>query len=164
MHSTALGKARFDDHAGFRIGDDTDQGAVAQAAALVGAELATQAGGEPVPSPLPPPPVPGQYPSPETQKHLQAKELMRTLSLVMEKPYWDSCQKTETDPCLMPNIGRTPDIAITIVPDNYTDNLTYPIFIGEILGKKSKGLHLSQRYAGYNATMQSLVFSLRAYY
>ena len=107
MHSTALGKAHFDGHAGFRIGDDTDQGAVAQAVALVGAELATQAGSEPAPPPPPPPlPVLGQYPSPETQKHLQAKELMRTLSSVMEKPYWDSCQKTKTNPCLMPNIGH----------------------------------------------------------
>ena len=97
-------------------------------------------------------------------KGLQAKELLRTLSSAMEKPYWDTCQKTHTDPCIMPNFGRTPDITVTIIKDNYTENLTYPIFIGEILGKKSKGPHLSQRYAGYNATMQSLVFTPRAYF
>ena len=64
----------------------------------------------------------------------------------------------------MPNIARTPDIAVTLNPQNYTENLTYPIFIGEILGKKDKGALYSQRYAGYNATMQSLVFAPRAYY
>ena len=82
----------------------------------------------------------------------------------MEKPYWDTCPKTDRDPCLMPNIARTPDIAVTLNPPNYTQNLTYPIFIGEILGKKDKGALYSQRYAGYNATMQSLVFAPRAYY
>ena len=97
-------------------------------------------------------------------KGLQAKELLRTLSSAMEKPYWDTCQKTLPDPCIMPNFGRTPDITVMIVPDNYTENLTYPIFIGEVLGKKAKGPHLSQRYAGYNAMMQSLVFAPRAYY
>ena len=114
------------------------------------------------------PPAGGDAPaplsSPRTQKRWQAKELMRTLSSAMEKPYWDTCQKTDRDPCLMPNIAHTPDIAVTLNPQNYTQNLTYPIFIGEILGKKDKGALYSQRYAGYNATMQSLVFAPRAYY
>ena len=115
-----------------------------------------------------PPPAGGDAPappvSPRTQKRRQAKELMRTLSSAMEKPYWDTCQKADRDPCLMPNIARTPDIAVTLNPQNYTENLTYPIFIGEILGKKDKGALYSQRYAGYNAMMQSLVFAPRAYY
>ena len=114
------------------------------------------------------PPAGGDAPaplsSPHTQKHWQAKELMRTLSSVMEKQYWDTCQKTDRDPCLMPNITCTPDITVTMNPQNNTQNLTYPIFIGEILGKKDKGALYSQRYAGYNATMQSLVFAPRAYY
>ena len=114
---------------------------------------------DPVGGDAPPPPS-----SPRTQKCRQAKELMRTLSSVMEKPYWDMCQKADQDPCLMPNIACTPDIAVTLNPQNYTENLTYPIFIGEILGKKDKGALYSQRYAGYNATMQSLVFAPRAYY
>ena len=76
--------------------------------------------------------------SPCTQKHRQAKELMQTLSSAMEKPYWDTCQKTDRDPCLMPNIARTPDITVTLNPQNYTQNLTYPIFIGEILGEKGQ--------------------------
>ena len=63
----------------------------------------------------------------------------------------------------MPNIGRTPDITVIVTPDNYTQNVTYPIFIGEILGIKEQST-LTQRYAGYNASMQSLVFAPRAYY
>ena len=99
----------------------------------------------------------------EKVQHLQAKELLRTLSSAMEKPYWDTCQKAGTDPCIMPNIGRTPDITVIVTPDNYTQNVTYPIFIGEILGRKEQST-LTQRYAGYNACMQSLVFVPRAYY
>ena len=99
----------------------------------------------------------------ENVQHLQAKELLRTLSSAMEKPYWDTCQKAGTDPCIMPNIGRTPDITVIVTPDNYTQNVTYPIFIGEILGRKEQST-VTQRYAGYNACMQSLVFSPRAYY
>ena len=42
--------------------------------------------------------------------------------------------------------------------------ICYPIFIGEVLGKKSPGPQYNQRYEGYNAVMQSLVFAPRAYY
>ena len=46
-----------------------------------------------------PPPAGGDAPaplaSPHTQKRRQAKELMQTLSSAMEKPYWDTCQKTD---------------------------------------------------------------------
>ena len=107
--------------------------------------------------------LPAAHTAQEKIQHLQAKELLQTLSSAMEKPYWDTCQKAGTDPCIMPNIGRTPDITVIIVPDNYTQNVTYPIFIGEILGRKEQST-LTQRYAGYNATMQSLVFAPRAYY
>ena len=67
-----------------------------------------------------PPPAGGDAPaspvSPCTQKRRQAKELMQTLSSAMEKPYWDICQKADLDPCFMPNIARTPDIAVTLNP------------------------------------------------
>ena len=64
-----------------------------------GAEAGGAAGGPPDPAggatdpaggDVPPPPS-----SPHTQKCRQAKELMRTLSSVMEKPYWDMCQKAD---------------------------------------------------------------------
>ena len=175
MHITALGDAALDDEGGCRADsyapgqEDLGAGSSLTGPALEAAALSF--GLEQVQAslglqgPAPPPPPPPQPPQPpqstfnttrsqEEMKRLQAKELLRTLSSVMEKPYWDTCQKTHTDPCIMPNFGRTPDITVTIIPDNYTENLTYPIFIGEILGKKSKGPHLSQRYAGYNATMQ----------
>ena len=80
----------------------------------------------------------------------------------MEKPIWDHC--TSDDPCVMPNIKWTPDITIVIFPDDYEKTLSYPIFIGEVLGKKSPGPQYNQRYEGYNAVMQSLVFAPRAYY
>ena len=181
-HITALGDAALDDEGGHRAdsyapgqedlgaGSSLTGPALEAAALSIGLEQVQASLG--VQGPAPPPPQPPQPPqstfntthSQEEMKCLQAKELLRTLSSAMEKPYWDTCQKTHTDPCIMPNFGRTPDITVTIIPDNYTENLTYPIFIGEILGKKSKGPHLSQRYAGYNATMQSLVFTPRAYY
>ena len=182
-HVTALGDAALDDKGGHRadsyapgqedLGAGSSlTGAALQAAALsFGLEQVQASLGLPQ-GPAPPPPQPPQplqstfntTHSQEEMKGLQAKELLRTLSSAMEKLYWDTCQKTHTDPCIMLKFGRTPDITVTIIPDNYTENLTYPIFIGEILGKKSKGPHLSQRYAGYNATMQSLVFTPRAYY
>ena len=43
-------------------------------------------------------------------------------------------------------------------------NVSYPIFIGEVLGKKDPGPQYNQRYEGYNAVMQSLVFASRCYY
>ena len=181
-HITALGDAALDDKGGCRAdsyapgqedlgaGSSLTHPALEAAAFSIGLEQVQASLG--LQGPTPPPPQPPQPPqstfntthSQEEMKCLQAKELLRTLSSAMEKPYWDTCQKTHTDPCIMPNFGRTPDITVTIIPDNYTENLTYPIFIGEVLGKKSKGPHLSQRYAGYNATMQSLVFAPRAYY
>ena len=130
--------------------DDDDEGAVGGAPlppcpAPIHTHAPDPAGcGEPDPAGGDAPPPPS---SPHTQKCRQAKELMWTLSSVMEKPYWDTCQKADRDPCLMPNIARTPDIAVTLNPQNYTENLTYPIFIGEILGKKDKGALYSQRYA-----------------
>ena len=80
----------------------------------------------------------------------------------MDKPVWDHC--TEEDPCVMPNIKRTPDISVVIFPDDYEKNISYPIFIAEVLGKKDPGPQYNQRYEGYNAAMQSLVFAPRCYY
>ena len=59
--------------------------------------------------------------------------MLRTLSSAMEKPIWDHC--TKDDPCVMPNIKRTPDITIVIFPDDYKKTISYPIFIGKCLGK-----------------------------
>ena len=148
---TALGNAALDDKGGRRAdsyapGQDlgASAGATFEAAAVnIGLGQVQAALGLPQGPAQPPPPPPTQpvsrTVSQEEMKARQAKELLRTLSSTMEKPYWDTCQKTHTDPCIMPNFGRTPDITVTIVPDNYTENLTYPIFIGEVLGKKAKG-------------------------
>ena len=92
----------------------------------------------------------------------KVREMLRTLSSAMDKPVWDHC--TEEDPCVMPNIKRTPDISVVIFPDDYEKNISYPIFIAEVLGKKDPGPQYNQRYEGYNAAMQSLVFAPRCYY
>ena len=63
--------------------DDADQGAVGGAAPPPAAP--DSAGGDALPRPS----------SPRTQNRRQAKELMRTLSSAMEKPYWDTCQKAD---------------------------------------------------------------------
>ena len=70
-----------------------------------GTEAGGAVGGAPDPAHAPPAPAGDPDPaggdappppsSPHTQKHQQAKELMRTLSSVMEKPYWDTCQKAD---------------------------------------------------------------------
>ena len=64
-----------------------------------GTEAGGAVGGAPDPACAPPAPAGGDAPpplsSPCTQKHRQAKELMRTLSSAMEKPYWDMCQKAD---------------------------------------------------------------------
>ena len=89
------------------------------------------------------------------------REMLKTLSSAMDKPIWDNCTNID-DPCVMPNIKRVPDISV-VVDGNHT-TLTYPILIGEVLGKKDKGPKNNQLYEGYNATMQCLVFGPRAYY
>ena len=70
------------------------------------------------------------------------REMLRTLSSAMDKPLWDHC--TEEDPCVMPNIKRTPDISVVIFPDDYEKNISYPIFIAEVLGKKDPGPQYNQ--------------------
>ena len=89
------------------------------------------------------------------------REMLKTLSSAMDKPIWDNCTNID-DPCVMPNIKRVPDISVVV--DGNDKTLTYPILIGEVLGKKDKGPKYNQLYEGYNATIQCLIFGPRAYY
>ena len=68
--------------------------------------------------------------------------MLRTLSSATEKPIWDHC--TSDDPCIMPNIKRTPDITVVIFPDDYEK-------IGKCLGKS---LQDPNTINGMKATMQ----------
>ena len=97
----------------------------------------------------------------EQKDYRHMREMLKTLSSAMDKPIWDNCTNIE-DPCVMPNIKRVPDISVVV--DGNDKTLTYPILIGEVLGKKDKGPKYNQLYEGYNATMQCLVFGPRAYY
>ena len=57
-----------------------------------------------------------------------------------------------------------PDSVIAVVPQNSTRDLRYPIFICEVLGKKKSQGTNEEKFDGFNACMQSLVFAPRAYY
>ena len=97
----------------------------------------------------------------EQKDYRHMREMLKTLSSAMDKLIWDNCTNID-DPCVMPNIKRVPDISVVV--DGNDKTLTYPILIGEVLGKKDKGPKYNQLYEGYNATMQCLVFGPRAYY
>ena len=97
----------------------------------------------------------------EQKDYRHMREMLKTLSSAMDKPIWDNCTNID-DPCVMPNIKRVPDISVVV--DGNHKTLTYPILIGEVLGKKDKGPKHNQLYEGYNVTMQCLVFGPRAYY
>ena len=97
----------------------------------------------------------------EQKDYRHMREMLKTLSSAMDKPIWDNCTNID-DLCVMPNIKRVPDISVVV--DGNDKTLTYPILIGEVLGKKDKGPKYNQLYEGYNATMQCLVFGPRAYY
>ena len=97
----------------------------------------------------------------EQKDYRHMREILKTLSSAMDKPIWDNCTNID-DPCVMPNMKRVPDISVVV--DGNDKTLTYPILIGEVLGKKDKGPKYNQLYEGYNATMQCLVFGPRAYY
>ena len=94
-----------------------------------------------------------------------AKELLRTVSSCFETPIWGTCTGTEPHvQCLMPNHKHTPDSIIAIVPENNVIDLRYPIFITEVCSSNdSKGTN-EEKYNGFNAAMQSLIFAPHAYY
>ena len=93
---------------------------------------------------------------------LNSKNTVRTISSCMEMPNWAGCGMTPF--CSMPNIKRTADIAVCVMSQYSQDSINYPVFIGEVLGKKEAGSSNEQRYEGYTAVLQSLVFAPRAYY
>ena len=64
----------------------------------------------------------------------------------------------------MPNRKRTPAIAVCVICQSHEDSVSYPILIGKILRKKEPGSQNEQRYEGYNATLQALVFAPHGYY
>ena len=94
-----------------------------------------------------------------------SKELLRTIANCFDTPVWGTCTGVDVEePCLMPNSRRTPNCLVAVVPDNNIVDLHYPIFITEVIGKKPSKGENEEKYDGYNATMQSLVFAPHAYY
>ena len=97
-------------------------------------------------------------------KSLNSKDTIRTLSSCMERDDWAHCPLKHPHFCCMPNIKRTADIAVCVISQTPKDTLTYPIFIGEVLGRKEPGSINEQQYEGYTAAPQALVFAPRGYY
>ena len=89
---------------------------------------------------------------------------MRTVSNCFDRPFWGTCTQTGNIRCVMPNSRCTPDSVIAVVPQNSMCDLRYPIFICEVLGKKKSQGTNEEKFDGFNACMQSLVFAPRAYY
>ena len=100
-----------------------------------------------------------------TAERLEAKEAMKTLSETMEQRFFHTCQITEVrNRCAMPNAKRTPDIVVGLIPESSTTHLKVPVFVFEVIGKKSiLGAH-EQQYPGYTAASQVLAFQPEAYY
>ena len=95
---------------------------------------------------------------------LNSKDTIRTLYSCMERNNWSHCGLIVPHNCCMLNTKRTADIAVCVIAQTPKDELTYPIFIGEVLGKKEAGSHNEQTYEGYTAALQALVFAPRGYY
>ena len=97
-------------------------------------------------------------------KALNSKDTIRTLSSCMERDDWSHCGLIAPHNCCMPNTKRTADIAVSVIAQTPKDELTYRVFIGEVLGKKEAGSRNEQTYEGYTAALQALVFAPRGYY
>ena len=94
-----------------------------------------------------------------------SNEVIRTVSSCMETSIWGMCTYTDyNNKCKMPNAKRTPDVIVAAVPENSTKYLRFPLLVCEILGKKPAGQRYEQKFDGFNASMQPLVFSHRGYY
>ena len=102
----------------------------------------------------------------EQQKKCRyAKELLRKIATCFDIPVWGSCTGEDADTqCLMPNYRHTPDSVVAIIPENSVVDLRYPIFITEVLDQKELKGNNEEKYNGFNAAMQSLVFAPHAYY
>ena len=72
-------------------------------------------------------------------KALNAKDTLHTISSIMERSEWGECCLRNQDSCNMPNMKRTPDIAVCVICQSHEDSVSYLILIGEILGKKEPG-------------------------
>ena len=82
-------------------------------------------------------------------KALIAKDTPHNSS-IMERSEWGECCLRNPDSCNMPNKKRTPDIAVCVICQSHEDSVSYPILIGEILGKKNQAHEMNR---GTKATM-----------
>ena len=98
-------------------------------------------------------------------ERIHAKEVMRTLSEMMGEHFFHTCQVKEVhNRCAMPNSKRTPDISVVLIPDPCKTHLKMPIFMFEVIGKKSILGNHEKQYPGYTASCQVLAFQPEAFY
>ena len=95
---------------------------------------------------------------------MNAKDTLHTISPIMERSEWGECCLRNSDSCNMPNMKRTPDIAVCVICQSHEDSVSYQILIGEILRQKEPGSRNEQRHEAYNAVLQALVFAPCGYY
>ena len=96
---------------------------------------------------------------------IYAKEVMRTLSEMMGQHFFHTCKIKEVrNQCAMPNSKRTPDISVVLTPDSCKTHLKMPIFMFEVIGKKSISGNHEKQYPGYTTSCQVLVFQPEAFY
>ena len=89
-------------------------------------------------------------------KRKHAKESMRTISDIFEQLPYYACSSKLGHMCPLPNMKKTPDCVVTLLPDDPTKFLKIPLFVFEVTGRKVKRGELEKQYPGIVATLQSM--------
>ena len=98
------------------------------------------------------------------KKRKDAKEAIRTLSECYNHPSYYTCSCKPGSTCPLPNMKRTPDVVVAILPEDNTKYLKIPVFIFEVIGSKEIRGKNERQFAGFVPTLQSLAFSPYACY
>ena len=92
------------------------------------------------------------------------KEAMRTISDVFDSPCYYTCSGKPGYTCPQPNQKKTPDIVVTILPDDPTTYLKIPVYVWEVIGMKKITEKGKREFPGIVAALQGLATSPYTYY
>ena len=98
------------------------------------------------------------------KEQINAKEAIRTLSQCYNHPSYYTCSCKPGSTCPLPNTKRTPDVVVTILPEDNTKYLKIPVFVFKVIGSKEIRGKNERQFPGFVTTLQSLAFSPYAYY
>ena len=98
------------------------------------------------------------------KQRMQDKEAMRTIAEAMEYPCYYTCSGRSGHTCPMPNLKKTPDISVTIIPEDPKKYLKIPIFTWEVIGKKKIRERGKRQFPGFVAALQCLATGPYTYY